>query len=200
MTNWFASSEKWAYSNRVWTVQTRTSSTSRRFGRSRTSTSRYSYKKYSKDFDSRNFREKRWSKIIVMMSNLYAVNNYFTSRSNSTSVMSSSSWTRRIAKPRLNFAVRMEKTGNVFCKSTSVFFDNVLRNAQSLELISLLREIFRCKQVRREPVIENFDRDSKRSWAKMATETNSFSVVSSNFWFLKRPSTGSLPLFQKECI
>ena len=42
-TNWFSRSEHWAYSNRVWTVQTSTSSTSRRIGRSRTSTSWYSY-------------------------------------------------------------------------------------------------------------------------------------------------------------
>ena len=39
--NWFSCSGNWAYSNGVWTVQTRTSSTSRRIGRSRTSTSCY---------------------------------------------------------------------------------------------------------------------------------------------------------------
>ena len=38
-----SSSGNWAYSNKVWTVQTRTSSTSPRSGRSRTSTSWYSY-------------------------------------------------------------------------------------------------------------------------------------------------------------
>ena len=154
----------------------------------------------SRNFDSRNFREKRWSKIIVMMSNPYAVNNYFTPRSNSTSVMSSSSWTRRIAKPRLKFAALMEYQETFLANpqaSSSTTYSGMLN---PLNWFLQHREIFRCKQVRREPVIENFDRGSKRSWAKMATETNSFSVVSSNFWFLKRPSTGSLPLFQKECI
>ena len=42
-TIWITSSRNWAYSNRVWTVQTRTSSASRRIGRSRTNTSCYLY-------------------------------------------------------------------------------------------------------------------------------------------------------------
>ena len=40
--NWFPSSGNWAYSNRVCTVQKRTSSSSQRIGRSRTSTSWFS--------------------------------------------------------------------------------------------------------------------------------------------------------------
>ena len=42
-THWFSSSGNWAYSNRVWTVQTRTSSISLRIGSSRKITSWYSY-------------------------------------------------------------------------------------------------------------------------------------------------------------
>ena len=47
------------------------------------------------------------------------------------------------------------------------------------------------------PVTASGDRDHNQSWAKTP---NSFSIVSSNFWFLKRPSTGIPTLFQKECI
>ena len=71
------------------------------------------------------------------------------SRSNSTSVMSSSPWNRKIAKPRLKFAAQYLGHAwyyrETFLQIQSVFFDNLFRNAQSLELISLLREIFRCK-------------------------------------------------------
>ena len=58
--------------------------------------------------------------------------------------------------------------GKRFCKSTSVLFDNLFRNAQSFELILLLRKIFRCKQASMgRLVIENDDRDNNnRSWAK----------------------------------
>ena len=122
------------------------------------------------------------------------------SRSTSTSVISSSSWTRKIAKPRLNFAAKYMghawKIGNRFCKSTSVFFDNLLRNAQSLELNSLLREMTRASK-------HGEIRDSKW-WSRqqpilsqMAKIPNSFSIFSSNFWFLKIPSTGIPTLFQK---
>ena len=48
-------------------------------------------------------------------------------------------------------SVRSGQLGKRFWKSTSFFFDNLLRNVQFLELISLLREIFRCKQARGDP-------------------------------------------------
>ena len=113
-TNWFSSSGNWAYSNRVWTVQTRTSSTSRRIGRSRTGTSWYSYWKYSKfkswkgrreirNFDSRNSREEgRKSFSRCRICTQWTI----ISRSKPNSVISSSSWTRRIAEPRPNFAAK----------------------------------------------------------------------------------------------
>ena len=61
--------------------------------------------------------------------------------------------TRRIAKPRLQFAAKHMGyawyIGKRFCKSTSVLFDNLFRNAQSLDL-SITKK-FRCKQVRGDP-------------------------------------------------
>ena len=112
--HWFSSSGNWAYSNRVWTVQTRTSSTSRRIGRSRTSTSRYSYEKYSKVgrieersgistqgiFDKKNGRTSFLKRCRICPQ--WAI----ISRSQATSVISSSSWTRRTAEPWLKLAVK----------------------------------------------------------------------------------------------
>ena len=72
------------------------------------------------------------------------------SRSQSTSVISSSSCTKKIAEPRLKFAAKYWDThgisGNVFGWSTFEYFDNLFRNAQFKAF--LLREIFQCKQVR----------------------------------------------------
>ena len=49
-------------------------------------------------------------------------------------------------------------------------------------------------------VIENGDRDSNRSWAKWLESSTVSQFFSSNFWFLKRPSTGILTSYQEECI
>ena len=102
------------------------------------------------------------------------------SRSNSTSVISSSSWTRRIAKPRLKFAAKYMGyawyIGKRFCKSTSVFFDNLWWNAHSLELISLSRET-RNRQM----VIETTT-DLEPKWTKIP---KSFSIFSFNFFILE---------------
>ena len=70
----------------------------------------------------------------------------------------------------------------------------------SIQGISLLQEIFRCKQVRRNPsqkVVVEPTTNLKPKWLK---SPNIFAIFSSNFWFLKRPSTGILTLFLKECI
>ena len=76
----------WAYSDRVWTVQTRTSSISRTIGRSRTSTSWYLDWKYSKvgrieeisGISTRIIDKKVDRNLFLKMSNLYAADNSFT--------------------------------------------------------------------------------------------------------------------------
>ena len=49
------------------------------------------------------------------------------------------------------------------------------------------------------PVTESGDRDHNKSGAKIDKIPNSFAIFNSNFQFPKRPSTGILTLFQKEC-
>ena len=114
------------------------------------------------------------------------------SRSMSTCVIFSSSWTRRIAKPPLKFAakymgyawyIRKRFLDGVHA-STSTTYSGMLNSMQAST---------------GKPVTESGDRDHNQSWAKMAKIPNSFSNFSSNFWFPKRPSTGILTLFQKEC-
>ena len=101
------------------------------------------------------------------------------SRYNSTSVISSSSWTRRIAKPRLKFAARM------------VFQETFLR----IHMRHLRQFIHECSitwiefsftgnipvQVSAgKTVIENGDQDNNRSWAKWQKKSQTvtqFSVL-----------------------
>ena len=161
---WFSSSGNWAYSNRVWTVQTRTSAAALRMGRSRTSTSWYSCWKYSKswknwreirNFDSRNFREEEWTII---------------SRSQSTSVISSSSWTRRIAEPRLKIAAKYMGYAWFFGKR---FLDG-LHASNSTTCSGMLNSRdfsvtgnIPVQASTEKPVTES-DRDHNQCWAKMA--------------------------------
>ena len=106
------------------------------------------------------------------------------SRSKSTSVISSSSWTRRIANSRLQFAAKHMGyawyIGKRFCKSTSVLFDNLFRNAQSLDF-SITGNIPVQASTGR-PVIENGARDNSHSRApKMAKNRHKFSIFRSFF-------------------
>ena len=114
-------------------------------------------------------------------------------------VISSSSWTRRIAKPRLKFAARM-----VYRETFLQIHKRLLRQLTkecSIPWVDFpITGNIPVQASTRRPVIENVDRENNRSWAKMVKIPNSFSISSSNFWLLKRPSTGILTLFQKECI
>ena len=135
-------------------IQTRTSSISRRSGRSRTSTSWHSYWKYSswtnwreiRSFDSKNFRQEGWSEIILK---------------NAESVRSGQLFHVPLPRkpgglPSRDYNLQPHFLGYAwffgkrFCKSTSVFFVNLLGKCL-IQGNSLLREILRCKQVRRNP-------------------------------------------------
>ena len=74
------------------------------------------------------------------------------SLSNSTSVISSSLWTRRIAEARLKFAAKYMGYARFFGKRFLQIHKRLLRQLFcSTQVISLLREIFRCKQIRGNP-------------------------------------------------
>ena len=162
-TNWFSSIGNWAYSNRVWSVQTRTSSTSRRIGR---------WRNLLKDVE------------LVRSGQLfhYPIQPALFPLPCEPGGLLSRGWNLQHAW----------YVGKRFCKSTSVFFDNLPSDAQSLELMSLLREIFPVQANIGRPVIANGDRDNNRSGAQWPKNPKSFSIFSFIFWFLKRPSIGNL--------
>ena len=183
--------------------------TSRRNGRSTTSISWYSFWKYSKvgRIEERSGIWTRW--IFDKKTGRKSVQRLrlctqwiYISRSKSTSVISSSSWTRRIANSRLQIAAKHMGyawyIGKRFCKSTSVLFDNLFRNAQSLDF-SITGNIPVQASTGR-PVIENGDRDNSHSRApKMAKKPTQFlNFPFYFFWFLKRPSTEIPTLCQKK--
>ena len=156
-----------------------------------TSTSWYSFWKYSKvqrieersGISTRGIFEKKNGRKSFQRCRICTQWIIF-SRSKSTSVISSSSWTRRFAKPRLQFAAKHMGyawyIGKRFCKSTSVLFDNFFRDAQSLDFPITGNIPVQASTGR--PVIENGDRDNNQSWAPMAKIRNSFSIFRSFFF------------------
>ena len=173
-----------------------------------TSTSWYSFWKYSKvqrieersGISTRGIFEKKNGRTSCQRCRI-CTQWIIISRSKSTSVISSSSWTRRIANSRLQCAAKHMGyawyIGKRLCKSTSVLFDNFFRDAQSLDFSITGNILVRASTER--PVIENGDRDSNQSWAPIAKIRNNFSIFRSYFfWFLQRPSTGIPTHFQKK--
>ena len=145
-----------------------------------------------RNFDSRNFREEEWSKIILTMSNLHAVDNYFTFPVNQRYFL----FTREpggLLSQRLKFAATymgyttstvMDKHVNGPSHSQTLKIQWYLSNeiyisTCSIQGISLLREIFRCDASAGKHVTESGDRDHNQPWAKMAKIPNSIS----NFQF-----------------
>ena len=123
----------------------------------------------------RIFDKKVGRKSFLKMSNVYAL--IIVSRSNSTSVISSSSWTRRIAKPRLKFAARM-----VFQETFLRIHKRLLRQLTkecSITWIDFsIAGNIPVQVSTGKLVIENGDRDNNRSWAKWLKGPNSFSIFS----------------------
>ena len=167
--------------------------TSRRNGRSTTSISWYSFWKYSKvgRIEERSGIWTRW--IFDKKTGRKSVQRLrlctqwiYISRSKSTSVISSSSWTRRIANSRLQIAAKHMGyawyIGKRFCISTSVLFDNLFRNAQSLDF-SITGNIPVQASTGR-PVIENGDRDNSHSRAPKWLKTDTISQFSFLFFLI----------------
>ena len=104
------------------------------------------------------------------------------SRSKSTCVISSSSWTRRIAKPRQKFAATCMEYAWYIRKRFWIVYMRVLRQLIqecSIQGIPLLREMFQCKQVRRNPkqkVVIETTTNLEPKWLKSLT-VSQFSVL-----------------------
>ena len=119
-----------------------------------------------RNFDSKNFREEEWSKIISKMSNLYAVDQYLTFQVNQRYFLffvNQEDCLIRDYNLQPNIWDTHGISGKRFCKSTSVLFDNLFGNAQSLDF-SITGNIPVQASTGR-PVIENGDRDNSHSRA-----------------------------------
>ena len=87
-----------------------------------------------------------------------------------------------------------------FLQIHSVSLDNLLRTVQSLELISQLRNIPVQTSIG-QPVMESgWWSRPQPILSENGKKSKQFLIFQFQFWFLKRPSTGILTLFQKECI
>ena len=153
-----------------------------------------------RNFDSKNFRQESWSKIILKMSNLYAVDNYFTFPVNQRYflflVKKEDCWAATKIFSQI-YGIRM-----VYRETFVQIHKRLIRQLiQECSIpwidFSISGNILVQANTER-PVIESGDRDYNQSWAKMAQIPNSFSIFI--FWFLKRPSTGILTLFHEECV
>ena len=154
-----------------------------------------------RNFDSRNFREEEWSKIIWKMSNLYGVDKYFTFPINQRFflflVNQEDCWAATKICSQI-FGIRTENQETFLDglhANTSTSYSGMLDSRDFSVTGNIPVQASKGK-----PVPESGDRDHNQSLSQNGKNPKQFSIFTSNFWFLKRPSTGILTLFQKECI